>query len=66
MKAGLRALSANIEAVLFTLVDQPMVKVETYQALAERYPLHPDMAQFRAGVVEWTQSRLPDGSLTRP
>ena len=46
--------------------DGPGLGVDIDEQLAERYPLHPDLAQFRAGVVEWTQSRLPDGSLIRP
>jgi mannonate dehydratase len=46
--------------------DGPGLGVDVDETLAERYPLHPDMAQFRGGVVEWTQARLPDGTLARP
>jgi hypothetical protein len=28
--------------------------------------IHPNMAQFTEGVVDWTQARLPDGTLWRP
>jgi len=44
----------------------PGLGIELDEALAARYPLTHDMAQFTNGVVEWTQSRLPDGSLSRP
>jgi mannonate dehydratase len=46
--------------------DGPGLGVDVDEELARRYPLHPDMAQFRGGVVEWTQARLPDGTLARP
>jgi mannonate dehydratase len=46
--------------------DGPGLGVELDEELAGRYPLTGDMAQFEDGVVEWTQSRLPDGSLFRP
>ena len=46
--------------------DGPGLGIDLDEELASRYPISDDMAQFKAGVVEWTQSRLPDGSLTRP
>lgn len=46
--------------------DGPGLGVDIDEELAERYPLHADMAQFTGGVVDWTQSRLPDGTPARP
>ena len=46
--------------------DQPGLGVDIDERLAQRYPIGPDMAQFSGGVVDWTQSRLPDGTLSRP
>ena len=46
--------------------DGPGLGVDVDEELAKRYPLHADMAQFKDGVVEWTQTRLPDGTLARP
>ncbi len=46
--------------------DGPGLGVDVDEDLARRYPLHADMAQFKDGVVEWTQARLPDGTLARP
>ena len=46
--------------------DAPGLGVDIDEELASRYPLHADMAQFSDGVVDWTQTRLPDGTLTRP
>ena len=46
--------------------DEPGLGIDVDERLAARFPLHPQMAQFRDGVVDWTQSRLPDGTLARP
>jgi mannonate dehydratase len=46
--------------------DAPGLGVDLDEEKAARYPLTDDMAQFVDGVVEWTQSRLPDGTLFRP
>jgi mannonate dehydratase len=40
--------------------------IDIDETLAAKYPIHPNMAQFNEGVVDWTQSRLPDGTLWRP
>jgi mannonate dehydratase len=40
--------------------------IDIDEELAGRYPIHADMAQFSQRVVEWTQTRLPDGTLWRP
>ena len=46
--------------------DRPGLGVDIDEDLARKYPVHADMAQFRGGVVGWTQTRLPDGTLARP
>ena len=46
--------------------DTPGLGIDIDETLARQYPLHGNMAQFRDGVVDWTQSRLPDGTLGRP
>lgn len=46
--------------------DKPGLGIDVDEKLAARYPLHPDMGQFKDGVIHWTQSRLPDGTLWRP
>jgi len=46
--------------------DRPGLGVDVDEDLARKYPVDADMAQFRGGVVGWTQTRLPDGTLTRP
>ena len=46
--------------------ERPGLGIDIDEAKAARYPIHGDIHQFRAGVVEWTQSRLPDGTPTRP
>jgi len=46
--------------------DEPGLGIDIDERLAARFPLHPQMAQFRDGVVDWTQSRLPDGTPARP
>ena len=46
--------------------DAPGLGIDLDEELAARYPLGPAMAQFDGGVVGWTQSRKPDGSLARP
>ncbi len=46
--------------------DDPGLGIDVDEQAAARYPLHAEMYQFRDGVVDWTQSRLPDGTLTRP
>ena len=46
--------------------DGPGLGVDIDERLAARFPLHPQMEQFRDGVVDWTQSRLPDGTPARP
>lgn len=46
--------------------DRPGLGIDIDETLAARHPIHPNMAQFKDGVVDWTQSRLPDGTLWRP
>ena len=46
--------------------DRPGLGIDIDEELAARHPIHPNMAQFTNGVVDWTQSRLPDGTLSRP
>jgi nucleoside-diphosphate-sugar epimerase len=46
--------------------DKPGLGIDIDEKLAAHHPIHPNMAQFKAGVVDWTQSRLPDGTLGRP
>jgi mannonate dehydratase len=46
--------------------ERPGIGVDLDEAVAARYPLHPDMGQFSGGVVDWTQARLPDGTPVRP
>ena len=40
--------------------------IDIDEGLAAKYPIHPNMGQFKDGVVDWTQARLPDGTLWRP
>ena len=40
--------------------------IDIDERLAAKYPIHPNMGQFKDGVVDWTQARLPDGTLWRP
>jgi mannonate dehydratase len=46
--------------------DKPGLGIDIDEKLAAKYPIHPDMGQFKGGVIYWTQSRLPDGTLWRP
>ena len=46
--------------------DAPGLGIDIDERLAANFPLLPDMGQYRDGVVEWTQARLPDGSPARP
>jgi mannonate dehydratase len=46
--------------------EGPGLGIDVDEELARKYPVHPDMAQFSRGVVDWTQTRLPDGTLARP
>jgi mannonate dehydratase len=46
--------------------DHAGLGIDIDEALAAKYPIHANMAQFKDGVVDWTQSRLPDGTLWRP
>ena len=46
--------------------DRAGLGIDIDEALAAKYPIHPNMAQFKDGVVDWTQARLPDGTLWRP
>lgn len=46
--------------------DSPGLGIDIDEKLAAKYPVHGNIAQFRDGVVEWTQARLPDGTLARP
>jgi mannonate dehydratase len=46
--------------------EAPGLGIDIDESLAARYPLHPNLVQFQNGVVDWTQSRLPDGTLWRP
>lgn len=46
--------------------DTPGLGIDIDEELAQKYPIHANMSQFREGVVDWTQSRLPDGTLARP
>ena len=36
------------------------------EAKAAKFPLHSNMSQSTNGVIDWTQARLPDGTLNRP
>ena len=46
--------------------ETPGLGIDIDEHRAARYPPYPDMQQFTAGSVDWTQSRLPDGGLARP
>lgn len=46
--------------------ERPGLGVDIDEEAAGRYPVQADMAQFSAGVVDWTEVRLADGSLARP
>ena len=46
--------------------DKPGLGIDIDEAKAAKYPIHPNMAQFNNGVVDWTQARLPDGTPARP
>jgi mannonate dehydratase len=46
--------------------DKSGLGIDIDEDLAAKYPIHPDMGQFKGGVIYWTQSRLPDGTLWRP
>jgi len=46
--------------------DRPGLGIDINESLAAKYPIHGDISQFKGGVVRWTQSRLPDGTLWRP
>jgi mannonate dehydratase len=46
--------------------DAPGLGVDVDEAAAARFPVEPNGGQFRDGVVQWTQTRLPDGSLAWP
>lgn len=45
---------------------QPGLGIDIDEKKAAKYPIHPDMGQFKGGVIYWTQARLPDGTLWRP
>ena len=44
--------------------DKPGLGIDIDEKRPE-YPIHPDMGQFKGGV-NWTQTRLPDGTVSRP
>jgi mannonate dehydratase len=46
--------------------DAPGLGIDIDEKKAAKYPIHPDMGQFKGGVIYWTQARLPDGTLWRP
>lgn len=46
--------------------DKPGLGIDIDEKLAAKYPIHGDIGQFKGGVIYWTQSRLPDGTLWRP
>ena len=46
--------------------DKPGLGIDIDEAKAAQYPLHNNMGQFKEGVVDWTQTRWPDGTLSRP
>ncbi|RMG64689.1 MAG: starvation-sensing protein RspA, partial [Chloroflexi bacterium] len=46
--------------------DKPGLGIDVDEKQAAKYPIHGDMGQFKGGVIYWTQSRLPDGTLWRP
>jgi mannonate dehydratase len=46
--------------------DKPGLGIDIDEKKAAKYPIHPDMGQFKGGVIYWTQARLPDGTLWRP
>lgn len=46
--------------------EAPGLGIDVDVAAAARYPVGRDAGQFRDGVVEWTQTRRPDGGLTWP
>ncbi len=46
--------------------DKPGLGIDIDEAKAAKYPIHANMGQFKDGVVDWTQSRWPDGTLARP
>jgi mannonate dehydratase len=46
--------------------SNPGLGIDINEKLAKKFPLHPDMGQFSKGVIHWTQSRRPDGTLGRP
>ncbi len=45
---------------------KPGLGIDIDEKKAKKYPIHADMSQFTKGVVNWTQSRRPDGTLGRP
>ena len=46
--------------------EKPGLGIDIDEAKAAQYPLHNNMGQFKEGVVDWTQTRWPDGTLSRP
>jgi mannonate dehydratase len=56
----------QIEGGYLYLNGQPGLGIDINEKKAAKFPLHPDMGQFSKGVIQWTQSRKPDGTLNRP
>ncbi len=46
--------------------DKPGLGIDIDEAKAAKFPLHSNMSQYNNGVIDWTQARLPDGTLNRP
>jgi len=48
------------------LNGRPGLGIDIDEKLAAKYPVTGDEGQLKRGVIYWTQSRLPDGTLSRP
>jgi mannonate dehydratase len=46
--------------------DAPGLGIDVDETKTAQYPITPNTGQLRNGIVEWTQTRWPDGTLVRP
>jgi mannonate dehydratase len=56
----------QIDGGYLVLNGKPGLGIDINEKKAAKYPLHPNMGQFKNGVIPWTQTRKPDGTLNRP